>query len=167
MKTSPEDFFQKLFAKSLLIVYNCTNPNRMTIEELYKIYLEHPLVCTDTRKISQDCLFFALKGESFDGNTFAAKALESGAAFAVIDKPEYKKDHRYLVFDDVLKTLQSLASHHRQQLKIPFIGLTGTNGKTTTKELIKSVLSQKFKVYATIGNLNNHIGVPQSLIHNS
>ncbi len=136
----------------------------MTIEELYRIYLDHPTVCTDTRKITKDCLFFALKGENFDGNSFAAKALEAGAAFAVIDNPQFKLNERCLLVADVLTTLQQLAAQHRSLLTIPVIGLTGTNGKTTTKELIRSVLSQKFKTYATSGNLNNHIGVPLTIL---
>lgn len=136
----------------------------MTIEQLYAIFSERPVVCTDTRKVTPGCLFFALKGESFDGNSFAAAALENGASFAVIDNEAYRKDERYILVTDVLDTLQRLASYHRDQLAIPVIGVTGTNGKTTTKELLKSVLSQKFTAYATVGNLNNHIGVPLTLL---
>ena len=138
----------------------------MLTEQLYHYYLKHPSVCTDTRKIAQDCLFFALKGERFDANTFAAQALKEGAAFAVVDDPAVLEhnDDRYILVNDVLSALQSLARHHRQQLHIPVIGLTGTNGKTTTKELINAVLSQKFSTYATQGNLNNHIGVPLSIL---
>ncbi|MBK0382704.1 UDP-N-acetylmuramoyl-tripeptide--D-alanyl-D-alanine ligase [Pedobacter sp. SD-b] len=134
------------------------------MKSLYQVYLSHPKVCTDTRKIIKDCLFFALKGENFDANTFAQTALESGAAYAVIDNPIYKKNDRYILVDDTLIALQELAKHHREQLTIPVIGLTGSNGKTTTKELINSILSQKFNTLATSGNLNNHIGVPLTLL---
>lgn len=136
----------------------------MTIPQLYQQYLAHPIICTDTRKIIDGSLFFALKGAHFNANTFAQKALESGAAFAIIDEAEYKTEDRFILVDDVLTTLQELAKYHRQQLNIPVIGLTGSNGKTTTKELILSVLSTKFKTQATKGNLNNHIGVPLTLL---
>ncbi|WP_423148686.1 UDP-N-acetylmuramoyl-tripeptide--D-alanyl-D-alanine ligase [Rubrolithibacter danxiaensis] len=136
----------------------------MQIEELYALFVKHPVVCTDTRKISKDCIFFALKGENFNGNSFASAALESGASYVVIDEEEYRKDERCILVDDVLTSLQQLATFHRQKLNIPVIGITGTNGKTTTKELIKAVLSEKFKTYATLGNLNNHIGVPLTLL---
>ncbi|HEX7367047.1 MAG TPA: UDP-N-acetylmuramoyl-tripeptide--D-alanyl-D-alanine ligase [Pelobium sp.] len=136
----------------------------MTVTELYKIYLSHPNICTDTRKITEGCLFFALKGENFDANTFAAQALENGASYAVIDDEHYKKGANFLLVENTLAMLQDLAVHHRKQLKIPFIGLTGSNGKTTTKELINSVLSERFKTSATKGNLNNHIGVPLSVL---
>ncbi len=136
----------------------------MTIAELYKHYLSHPNICTDTRKITTDCLFFALKGDNFNANTFATQALEKGAAFAIIDDKSYQKNDKCLVVENTLSTLQELAIYHRKQLNIPFIGLTGSNGKTTTKELINSVLSQKFKTHATKGNLNNHIGVPLTLL---
>ena len=135
-----------------------------TIEELYKVYLQHQNICTDTRLISSGCLFFALKGESFDANTFAEEALNQGAAFAIIDNKDFAKNEQYLLVNDVLSTLQNLAKHHRKQLNIPVIGLTGSNGKTTTKELIKAVLSEKYKTFATKGNLNNHIGVPLSIL---
>lgn len=136
----------------------------MRIEDLYSIYIKHPIICTDTRKISPGCLFFALKGDNFDGNVFAEQALAAGAGFAVIDNPAYEKHENIILVDDVLSTLQQLAAYHRKQLKIPVIGITGTNGKTTTKELIKSVLSVKYKTYATPGNLNNHIGVPLTIL---
>jgi UDP-N-acetylmuramoyl-tripeptide--D-alanyl-D-alanine ligase len=136
----------------------------MNINTLYQYYLENPIICTDTRKISKGCLFFALKGENFNANTFAAKAIELGAAFAVIDDVNYQFNDCFLLFDDTLKTMQDLATYHRKQLQIPVIGLTGSNGKTTTKELINSVLSQKFKTLATKGNLNNHIGVPLTIL---
>ncbi len=136
----------------------------MKTAELYELFLKHPVICTDTRKITDSCLFFALKGESFDANEFAEKAIASGAAFAVIDNPALALDERYIRVDNVLETLQSLATFHRKQLKIPVIAITGSNGKTTTKELLKSVLSQQFNVFATEGNLNNHIGVPLTLL---
>ena len=135
-----------------------------TTEQLYQLYLQHPVISTDTRKIAPGSLFFALKGDKFDANTFAQKAVEAGAAYAIIDNPEYATGKIFLLVDDVLTALQNLAAHHRRQLNIPVIGLTGTNGKTTTKELINAVLSQKFKVLATQGNLNNHIGVPLTML---
>ncbi|HTE01038.1 MAG TPA: UDP-N-acetylmuramoyl-tripeptide--D-alanyl-D-alanine ligase [Mucilaginibacter sp.] len=136
----------------------------MTTEQLYKIYQTHPVISTDTRKIAPGGIFFALKGDNFDANTFAEQAVAAGAAYAVIDNPEYQKGEQYLLVDDVLTALQDLARHHRKQLNIPVVGLTGTNGKTTTKELINSVLSQRFNTYATLGNLNNHIGVPLTIL---
>lgn len=136
----------------------------MNIEELHRIYLEHRIVSTDTRKITPGCLFFALKGDNFNGNKFAREALDAEAAYAVIDNAEYAFDDRCILVADVLDTLQQLANYHRKTLSIPFIGITGTNGKTTTKELIKSVLSVKYNTYATVGNLNNHIGVPLTVL---
>ena len=135
-----------------------------TLEELYSIYLKYPFVCTDTRMISSGCLFFALKGENFDANTFAKQAISEGAAFAIIDNKDFAENEQFILVDDVLTTLQDLAKHHRNQLSIPMIGLTGSNGKTTTKELIKAVLAEKYKTFATKGNLNNHIGVPLSIL---
>jgi UDP-N-acetylmuramoyl-tripeptide--D-alanyl-D-alanine ligase len=135
-----------------------------TTEQLYQLYKKHPVISTDTRKITPGSLFFALKGEKFDANTFAEQAIASGAAYAVIDNPEYQKGDKYLLVEDVLIALQDLARYHRKQLTIPVIGLTGTNGKTTTKELINAVLSQHFNTYATQGNLNNHIGVPLTIL---
>lgn len=134
------------------------------IQKLYDIYLNHPIICTDTRAIQQDSMFFALKGDKFDANTFALKALEAGAAYAIVDDPSFATDDRCILVEDVLGTLQELARHHRSQLTIPVIGLTGSNGKTTTKELINAVLATKYKTYATKGNLNNHIGVPLTLL---
>jgi UDP-N-acetylmuramoyl-tripeptide--D-alanyl-D-alanine ligase len=131
---------------------------------IYTFYLQHPEICTDTRKITSDCLFFALKGDNFDANTFAAQALEQGAAYAVIDNIEYQVNERCILVEDVLAALQELARHHRTQLHIPVIGLTGSNGKTTTKELIYALLATKYKTYATHGNLNNHIGVPLTIL---
>jgi UDP-N-acetylmuramoyl-tripeptide--D-alanyl-D-alanine ligase len=135
-----------------------------TTEQLYQLYLQHSVISTDTRKISEGSLFFALKGDKFDANTFAQKAIEAGAAYAIIDNPEYKTGDKLLLVDDVLTALQQLAAYHRSQLSIPVIGLTGTNGKTTTKELINAVLSQRFNTLATQGNLNNHIGVPLTIL---
>ena len=136
----------------------------MEIAELYKIYLNHPVISTDTRKVSKGCLFFALKGENFDANTFAEQAINEGAAYAIIDNLNFKKSEAYILVDDVLKTLQQLANYHRKQFTIPFIGITGSNGKTTSKELINAVLSEKYKTNATQGNLNNHIGVPLTIL---
>lgn len=136
----------------------------MDIAALYEIYKKHPSVQTDTRKLKQGDIFFALKGPNFNGNAFAAQALEAGAAFAVIDEKEYAANERYLLVDDVLTALQQLAKYHRQQFNIPFIAITGSNGKTTTKELVTTVLQQQYKTYATEGNLNNHIGVPLTLL---
>jgi len=122
-------------------------------------------VTTDTRKITPQSLFFALKGANFDGNVFAQEALQKGASFVVIDNPTYQIDDRCLLVADTLKALQDLAKYHRQQQSIPFIAITGTNGKTTTKELVRNVLAKKYKVWATEGNLNNHIGVPLTLLN--
>jgi len=135
-----------------------------TTEHIYTLFLQHPLISTDTRKILPGSLFFALKGEKFDANAFAENAIEAGADYAIIDNPDFQLNEKYLLVDDVLIALQDLARHHRKQLNIPVIGLTGTNGKTTTKELINSVLSQHFKTQATQGNLNNHIGVPLTIL---
>lgn len=136
----------------------------MTTEQLYQRYKESGPISTDTRNIAPGSIFFALKGERFNANAFAAQALESGAKWAVIDEEAYAADERYILVEDVLSTLQALAHYHRRQLDIPIIGVTGTNGKTTTKELLYAVLSQRFKTYATKGNLNNHIGVPLTLL---
>ncbi|MBP6335053.1 MAG: UDP-N-acetylmuramoyl-tripeptide--D-alanyl-D-alanine ligase [Bacteroidia bacterium] len=133
-------------------------------EELYKHYQKFPKVCTDSRNIQTGCIFIALHGPSFNGNEFAQKALEQGASFAVIDDEKYKKDDRYLLVENGLKALQDLALSHRLQLSIPVLGITGSNGKTTTKELIRSVLSKKFRTLATHGNMNNHIGVPLTIL---
>ncbi|SDS26078.1 UDP-N-acetylmuramoyl-tripeptide--D-alanyl-D-alanine ligase [Polaribacter sp. KT25b] len=136
----------------------------MKIANLYNIYRQHFLVDTDTRNIRKNTIFFALKGENFNGNTFAEQALKLGASYAVVDEPAYKTCENIILVTDVLKTLQELANFHRKQLHIPVIGLTGSNGKTTTKELINVVLSKKLNVTATKGNLNNHIGVPLTLL---
>jgi len=134
------------------------------IKELYSLFLQHSLISTDTRVLKKDSLFFALKGENFNGNKFASQALEGGCSIAIIDEEKYKQDERYFLVPDVLLALQALAKFHRQQLAIPVIAITGSNGKTTSKELIFSVLSQKYNTCATQGNLNNHIGVPLTLL---
>lgn len=134
------------------------------IGALYELFKAHPIICTDSRKVEPGCLFFALKGENFDGNRFAKQALDKGAAFAVIDDPEFAHSDRYILVSDVLDTLQRLAQFHRHQFLIPFLAITGSNGKTTTKELISQVLASHYRIYATRGNLNNHIGVPLTLL---
>jgi UDP-N-acetylmuramoyl-tripeptide--D-alanyl-D-alanine ligase len=134
------------------------------IDELYHLYLQSGLVSTDSRQVATGAVFFALRGEKFNANEFASQALEKGACCAVIDDPAFASDNRFIVVKDVLGTLQELARHHREQLSIPVIGLTGSNGKTTSKELLHAVLSKKFKTFATKGNLNNHIGVPLSIL---
>ena len=136
----------------------------MNISTLYEFYKSCTGVSTDTRQIAEGCLFVALKGDKFDANNFAKEALEKGAKFVVVDNPAVREDERFLLVEDSLLALQQLAAHHRAQLQIPVVGLTGSNGKTTTKELITSVLSQKFRTYATKGNLNNHIGVPLTVL---
>ncbi len=137
----------------------------MNIDTIYNAYKQSNSVCTDTRKLEKGDIYFALKGDNFDGNTFAKKALEARANYCVIDDEKLASfSDKFIIVDDVLKTLQELAIHHRNQLNTTIIGLTGSNGKTTTKELIKAVLSQKYNVVATKGNLNNHIGVPLTLL---
>ena len=134
------------------------------IEEIYNIYLQHPSIQTDTRKLRSGDIFFALKGPNFNGNSFAKQAIESGAACVVIDEKEYEIPGKTFLVPDVLLALQQLALHHRKQFDVPFIAITGSNGKTTTKELIHAVLSSTFKTYTTEGNLNNHIGVPLTIL---
>lgn len=143
----------------------------MSIERLYEIYLQYPSVQTDTRKLKAGDIFFALKGDNFNGNSFAAKAIEAGAAYAVIDEKEFEIPGKTFLVSDVLETLQQLARHHREQFndlpggrRVPFLAITGSNGKTTTKELIHAVLSTTYKTYTTEGNLNNHIGIPLTLL---
>ncbi|NOR29307.1 MAG: UDP-N-acetylmuramoyl-tripeptide--D-alanyl-D-alanine ligase [Lutibacter sp.] len=136
----------------------------MDINQLYQLYSQIYLADTDTRKIRKGSIYFALKGDNFNGNKFAIDALEKGANYAVIDEEAYNTLPNTILVTNVLETLQQLANFHRKQLNIPIISLTGSNGKTTTKELINSVLSKKFKTTATIGNLNNHIGVPLTLL---
>ena len=135
----------------------------MTTKELYKIYQKHPLLTTDSRDCPEGSIFFALKGESFDGNLFASSALEKGCAYAVVDNPDVVKDDRYLLVDNVLQAFKDLAREHRRQFQIPVVGITGTNGKTTTKELINAVLSENYRVLCTQGNFNNDVGVPKTL----
>ena len=136
----------------------------MKTEDLYKIYLQYPSVQTDTRKLKQDDLFFALQGPNFKANEFAQKAIDTGAAYAIIDDDRFFIEGKTILVDDVLACLQQLAKHHRQQFGVPFIAITGSNGKTTTKELIHAVLSTTFKTYTTEGNLNNHIGIPLTIL---
>ena len=136
----------------------------MNIEALYEVYQTHPKVIIDSRKVEKGCLFFAICGERFDGNTFAEKALENGAAFAIIDNPTFKKNDQYILVEDSLKTLQDLAREHRRRFSIPVIAITGSNGKTTTKELLSSVLAEQYPTHFTKGNFNNHIGVPLTLL---
>lgn len=137
----------------------------MNAEELYAIYKAHPIVTTDSRNCPEDSIFFALKGATFDGNEFAVQALEKGCAFAVVDNPDVaKRDERLILVPDVLTALQELAAYHRQAWGGPVLQITGTNGKTTTKELISSVLSEGKRVLFTDGNFNNHIGVPLTLL---
>ena len=137
---------------------------RMNIPELYELFQKHPEICTDSRKIVKGSIFFALKGENFNGNKFAEKAVNNGCAFAVIDEKKFSINKNFILVEDVLQTLQELAKYHREQLTIPVIAITGTNGKTTSKELISAVLSKELNVAATKENLNNHIGVPLTLL---
>ena len=136
----------------------------MNINTIHSLFLECTKVSTDTRKIEKDCLFIALKGDNFDANTFAKEALDKGAKFVIIDNNEYYINEKTILVNDSLETLQQLAKFHRTYLGLPIIALTGSNGKTTTKELIHAVLSKKYNTIATIGNLNNHIGVPLTLL---
>jgi len=136
----------------------------MNIQEIHKLFLQCTSLSIDTRKIEKDSMFFAIKGENFDANTFAQQALDLGALYVIIDNKSYWIDERTIVVENSLETLQELAKFHRAYLKLPIVALTGSNGKTTTKELINVVLSQKFKTKATIGNLNNHIGLPLTLL---
>lgn len=136
----------------------------MSLNKLYDLFIKSTGICTDTRKLIDGNIFFALKGPSFNGNEYAERALENGASFAVIDEKEFKKNSKYILVDDVLFSLQELSKYHRKQLNIPIVAITGSNGKTTTKELMAAVLKTSFKTFATEGNLNNHIGVPLSLL---
>ena len=131
---------------------------------LYSLFLQNPIICTDSRVCPTGSIFFALKGENFNANAFALSALQKGCAYAVVDEAEYAIDERFILVDNVLESLQQLARYHRQQLGTPIIGITGTNGKTTSKELIAAVLQQKYDLLFTQGNLNNHIGVPLTLL---
>ena len=143
----------------------------MQISALYKLYQQFPSIQTDTRKVKKDDFFFALKGPNFNGNLFAIEALSMGAAYAVVDEFPGSFDKRIIQVTDVLKTLQDLALHHRRQFilsaagkQVPFIAITGSNGKTTSKELVHAVLSAAYKTYTTEGNLNNHIGIPLTIL---
>jgi len=136
----------------------------MTVENLYSLFLQYPEISTDSRQIPEGALFFGLKGNHFDGNEFAGYALDKGASFAIIDDSRYRIDNRCILVENVLSSLQQLANHHRNQFRIPVLAITGTNGKTTTKELIHAVLSKKYQTLSTTGNLNNHIGVPLTLL---
>ena len=136
----------------------------MRIEEIYSLFLKHPGICTDSRHIVPGSLFFALKGPNFNGNAYAAEALEKGAAYAIVDEADFAVNDRCILVGDALKCLQELGTHHRRQSKATIIALTGSNGKTTTKELISRVLKRKYKTLSTEGNLNNHIGVPLTLL---
>lgn len=136
----------------------------MNIVELHKLFLSYPNISTDTRKISENCIFFALKGDNFNGNEYASSAIEKGAKYAVVDDEKYAFSDNHILVENVLDTLQKLATQHRKHTDVKVIGLTGSNGKTTTKELINAVLSKKYKTVATRGNLNNHIGVPLTLL---
>jgi UDP-N-acetylmuramoyl-tripeptide--D-alanyl-D-alanine ligase len=147
---------------STFIIY--LNAYKMNIKEIHSLFLKCGALSIDTRKIEKNSMFFAIKGENFDANTFTSQAIEKGALYVIIDNPDYLVDNRTILVSNSLETLQDLAKYHRQYLGIPIVALTGSNGKTTTKELINAVLSQKYKTKATVGNLNNHIGVPLTLL---
>jgi len=153
--------FSRLAGKTNLLILI-----KMNINLLYDIFLKHPVVTTDSRDCPENSIFFALKGETFDGNQYADSALEKGCAYAVVDEPQYAKedDQRFILVEDVLTTLQQLANCHRKHWGKTIVGVTGTNGKTTTKELIATVLSKKYNILYTQGNFNNHIGVPKTLL---
>jgi len=136
----------------------------MRLQELHQLFLKHPTVSTDTRKIIKNSIFFALKGENFNGNKYASEALKNGAIYAIVDEEKYNTSNYTILTNNVLTTLQELANYHRNQSKAKIISLTGSNGKTTTKELINAVLTKKYNTIATVGNLNNHIGVPLTLL---
>ena len=136
----------------------------MQNSKLYSLFKQYPNIVTDTRKIVPNSIFFALKGANFNGNKFAASALEKGCRYAVVDEEEFAVNDSYILVDDVLGSLQGLSREHRRNLGIPILAITGTNGKTTTKELVNTVLSKKYKTFATQGNFNNHIGVPLTLL---
>lgn len=136
----------------------------MNTASLYQLFLQHPVITTDSRDCEPGSIFFALKGSNFDGNLYAAAALEKGCSYCVVDNPDVVIDSRYILVDDVLLALQQLAHHHRRQLATPIVGITGTNGKTTTKELTAAVLTKKYQLLFTQGNFNNEIGVPKTLL---
>ena len=135
----------------------------ISIPQLYELYLQHQQVQTDTRNIQPNDIFFALKGPNFNGNAFAQDALNKGAAYAIVDEAPNQPNEKILMVENVLQTLQQLALYHRKQFSIPFLAITGSNGKTTTKELINAVLSSHYICYTTQGNLNNHIGIPLTI----
>lgn len=155
-------YFYNVDFRNLCITFR--NRRTKMIEQLYQAFQNSTGVSTDTRTLKKGNLWFALKGPNYNANAFAEDAIKQGAAYVVIDDPSHAKGAYYLVVDDGLKALQALAIHHRKQFQIPFIGITGSNGKTTTKELIRDVLAKKYRVSATKGNLNNHIGVPLSVL---
>lgn len=136
----------------------------MKIEQLHELFLQFPQISTDTRKITPNCIFFALKGDNFNGNSYAKQALENGAVYAVVDEASYAQDKQTILVSNTLETLQELAHYHRRYSRAKVVALTGSNGKTTTKELINAVLATSYKTIATVGNLNNHIGVPLTLL---
>ena len=136
----------------------------MDIKDIYDIFKQYPTICTDTREVTKDSIFISLKGEKFNGNKFALKSIKDGCAYAIVDEEEYDINKYTILVHNALKTLQDLATYHRNQLNIPLIAITGTNGKTTSKELINAVLNSELSCIATKGNLNNHIGVPLSLL---
>lgn len=161
----PSFFFRDEIHASFFITFGDTELRlNMNNNELYELYKKYPNISTDTRNIGIDSIFFALKGDRFNANQFADLALDKGAKAVVIDEEDYARDDRYIVVKNVLESLQELAKLHRSHLHIPVIGITGTNGKTTTKELLNSVLSTRYTTFATAGNLNNHIGVPLTLL---
>jgi len=135
----------------------------MDIKELYQLYQKHPVITTDSRNCPEGSIFLALKGASFNGNQFALQALEKGCAYAIVDEAAYQTDERIILVDNCLQTFKDLAREHRRQFDIPMVGITGTNGKTTTKELIRAVLAEQYNVMATEGNFNNDVGVPKTL----
>ena len=136
----------------------------MNIKEIYALFQQHSTVCTDSRKITNGAIFISLRGENFNGNKYALKAIQDGCSYAIVDEKEYDIHQNTILVNNALKTLQDLATYHRNQLTIPLIGITGTNGKTTSKELINAILNSELSCYATKGNLNNHIGVPLSVL---
>lgn len=164
-QTASRELFTELISAGLSTANFLTAISHLDLSALYALYLEHPGVQTDTRLLQPGDLFFALRGPNFDGNAFARQAIdEKGAAYAIIDDPAAATCERCFLVDDVLSTLQGLARHHRRQLDIPVLAITGSNGKTTTKELTVAVLRKRFNAPATEGNLNNHIGVPLTLL---
>ena len=136
----------------------------MKIKEIYALFQQHSTICTDSRKITNGAMFISLRGENFNGNKYALKAIQDGCSYAIVDEKEYDIHQNTILVNNALKTLQDLATHHRNQLNIPLIGITGSNGKTTSKELINAILNSELNCYATKGNLNNHIGVPLSIL---